>query len=248
MFVVVEQDMYPVQFDVPKPIAQRTRAYLRDVGIGAGPAMTVKVGVIGTGMIGQDHIRRITEVIPGGRVAAVTDVDLSRAGQVAAGLPGVRRPPDRTGSHSGQRRRRGACHVLGRDARGVRARGDRRRQAGVLARNRWHRLRPAAMRIVDGRDGGRAAAGPGRVHAPVRPWYDALKDALDAGAGAPLLMHCAHRNPSVPPYGFTTDMIISDSAVHEIDLVRWLFDEEIVATSVRGRAATSRAPEGLQDP
>jgi inosose dehydratase len=35
MSVVVEQDMYPVQFDVPKPIAQRTRAYLRGVGIGA---------------------------------------------------------------------------------------------------------------------------------------------------------------------------------------------------------------------
>ena len=34
MFVVVEQDMYPVQFDVPKPIAQRTRDYLRGVGIG----------------------------------------------------------------------------------------------------------------------------------------------------------------------------------------------------------------------
>jgi myo-inositol 2-dehydrogenase / D-chiro-inositol 1-dehydrogenase len=55
--------------------------------------MTVRVGVIGTGMIGQDHIRRITEVIPGGRVAAVTDVDLDRAGQVAAGLAGARVHP-----------------------------------------------------------------------------------------------------------------------------------------------------------
>lgn len=36
LFVVVEQDMYPVQFDVPTPIAQRTRDYLRSVGIGAG--------------------------------------------------------------------------------------------------------------------------------------------------------------------------------------------------------------------
>jgi len=34
IFVVVEQDMYPVQFDVPKPIARRTRDYLRGVGIG----------------------------------------------------------------------------------------------------------------------------------------------------------------------------------------------------------------------
>lgn len=35
LFVVVEQDMYPVRFDVPKPIAQRTRDYLNGVGIGA---------------------------------------------------------------------------------------------------------------------------------------------------------------------------------------------------------------------
>ena len=29
IFVVVEQDMYPVDFDVPLPIATRTREYLR---------------------------------------------------------------------------------------------------------------------------------------------------------------------------------------------------------------------------
>jgi inosose dehydratase len=34
LFVVVEQDMYPVAFDKPKPIAQRTYHYLRSVGIG----------------------------------------------------------------------------------------------------------------------------------------------------------------------------------------------------------------------
>ena len=32
LFVVVEQDMYPVDFDLPKPIAARTRDYLRSVG------------------------------------------------------------------------------------------------------------------------------------------------------------------------------------------------------------------------
>ena len=34
LFVVVEQDMYPADFDKPRPIAQRTYTYLRDVGIG----------------------------------------------------------------------------------------------------------------------------------------------------------------------------------------------------------------------
>ncbi len=33
LFVVVEQDMYPVEFDKPEPIARRTREYLRGVGV-----------------------------------------------------------------------------------------------------------------------------------------------------------------------------------------------------------------------
>ena len=41
--------------------------------------MTVKVGVIGVGMIGQDHIRRLTKVLAGAAVTAVSDVDLARA-------------------------------------------------------------------------------------------------------------------------------------------------------------------------
>ena len=40
-------------------------------------------------MIGQDHIRRITQVLTGGAVVAVNDVDAARAGQVAAGLSGA---------------------------------------------------------------------------------------------------------------------------------------------------------------
>jgi myo-inositol 2-dehydrogenase/D-chiro-inositol 1-dehydrogenase len=75
-----------------------------------------------------------------------------------------------------------------------------------------------------------------------------MKAALgDGRLGAPLLMHCAHRNPSVPPY-FTTDMSISDSAVHEMDIVRWLFGEEIVAASVLRPRRSGQAPDGVQDP
>jgi myo-inositol 2-dehydrogenase / D-chiro-inositol 1-dehydrogenase len=210
--------------------------------------MTVRVGVIGTGMIGQDHIRRITEVIPGGRVAAVTDVDLARAGRVAAGLPGARVHP------TGQDliadgdvdavlvTSWGATHeeyVLAAIAAGKR----------VFCEKPLAPTADGAMRIVEAE----MAAGRRLVQVGFMRRYDAgynaLKDALDAGqVGAPLLMHCAHRNPAAPPYGFTTDMIISDSAVHEMDLVRWLFDEEIAAASVLRPRPTSRAAQALQDP
>ena len=55
-----------------------------------GLPMTLNVGVIGVGMIGQDHIRRITHVVSGARVSAVTDVDLDRAKSVAADLPSAK--------------------------------------------------------------------------------------------------------------------------------------------------------------
>ena len=54
--------------------------------------MSVRVGVIGVGMIGQDHIRRITQVLTGGSVTAVNDVDAARAGQV-----GQRDPAEHVG-------------------------------------------------------------------------------------------------------------------------------------------------------
>ena len=49
--------------------------------------MTVTIGVIGVGMIGQDHIRRLTHVLAGAQVVAVSDVDPARTKEVAESLP-----------------------------------------------------------------------------------------------------------------------------------------------------------------
>ena len=57
--------------------------------------MTLRVGVIGAGMIGQDHIRRLTQVVSGAEVVAVTDVNETGPSEVAARLARCRGAPDR---------------------------------------------------------------------------------------------------------------------------------------------------------
>src|SRR6476646_6409081 len=181
--------------------------------------MDVRIGVIGVGMIGQDHIRRITQVLTGGSVTAVNDVDAARAGQVAAGLPGAVTYPT-------------AQELIADgnvDAVLVASWGPAH-EAQVVASLAAGKpvfcekpLAPssaACKRIMDAE----MTAGRRLVQVGFMRRYDAgyraMKAALeDGGLGAPLLMHCAHRNPSVPDY-FTTDMIISDSAVHAIYNVR----------------------------
>jgi myo-inositol 2-dehydrogenase/D-chiro-inositol 1-dehydrogenase len=209
--------------------------------------MTVRIGVIGVGMIGQDHIRRITEVLSGGAVVAVTDVDEGRAARAAAGLTGAAVHPT------------AADLIASRDVDAVLVTSwgpvhEEQVLAAIDAGKPVFCEKPlaptvaACQRIIDAE----MAAGRRLVQVGFMRRYDAgyraLKAALDDGSiGAPLMMHCAHRNPSVLPY-FTTEMIISDSAVHEIDIVRWLFDEEIVAASVLKPRRTSKAADGVHDP
>jgi myo-inositol 2-dehydrogenase/D-chiro-inositol 1-dehydrogenase len=210
--------------------------------------MNVRVGVIGVGMIGQDHIRRITQVLTGGAVVAVNDVDAERAGQVAAGLPGTVTVTDTAQDLIAAGdvdavliASWGAAHeeqVLAAIAAGK----------PVFCEKPLAPTSGACLRIMDAE----VASGRRLVQVGFMRRYDAgyqaMKAALDDGRlGAPLLMHCAHRNPSVPPY-FTTDMIISDSAVHEMDIVRWLFGEEITAAAVLAPRRSRQAPDGVQDP
>jgi myo-inositol 2-dehydrogenase/D-chiro-inositol 1-dehydrogenase len=60
------------------------------------------------------------------------------------------------------------------------------------------------------------------------------------------MMHCAHRNASVPSF-YEKEMAITDTAVHEIDMVRWMFDSEITAASVLIPRKSGNGGD-LQDP
>ena len=209
--------------------------------------MTVRVGVIGVGMIGADHVRRLTGVLADAEVVALTDVDADRARDVAAGVPGARVH----GSGEALVDDEAVDAVL------VASWGPTHEQyvlaclrAGkpVLCEKPLATTGAACGRILDAE----VAAGSRLVQVGFMrrydPAYRALKRAVDDGAiGPPLMVHCAHRNASVPA-SYTADMMISDSAVHEIDATRWLLGEEIAAVRVLEPRRSSRAPERLRDP
>lgn len=209
--------------------------------------MTVRIGVIGAGMIGQDHIRRLTHVLSGSRVVAVSDVDGARARNVAGGLP------EPVTVHATGRELVDAPDV---DAVLVASWGGSHEEYVVAAIGAGKPVfceKPladtveAGGRILDAE----VAAGRRLVQVGFMrrydPAYRAMKAVVDSGdLGAPLIMHCAHRNPSVPAH-YTRDMAIADSAVHEVDVVRWLFGEEIVAARVLV-PRRSRNSGDLQDP
>lgn len=208
--------------------------------------MTVKVGVIGTGMIGRDHIRRITHVLSGAEITAVSDANLDVAQSVASRLAGVR------------------VHTSGQalisdedvDAVVVASWGPTHEEyvlasiaAGkpVFCEKPLATTQSACRSIIDAE----VASGRRLVQVGFMRRYDeaflALKNVIDSGqVGAPLMYHSRHRNPEVPS-SYTREMAITDTAVHDFDVARWLLGEEFVGARVLAPRRSRHGGE-LQDP
>jgi myo-inositol 2-dehydrogenase/D-chiro-inositol 1-dehydrogenase len=196
--------------------------------------------------MGAEHARLLSTVVAGGQVAAVFDVDATRASAVAADC----------GAHQYD-----DPMVLIKDEQVdavLVASSDATHEQFVLASIAAGKpvlcekpLAPdldGCLRIVqaEAEHGSRlVSVGFMRRH---DPGYLELKQAVVSGdIGAPVMMHCVHRNvaSTADQQGAT---LITGSAVHEIDIVRWLLEEELTAVSVHVPRRATGADGRTRDP
>ena len=208
---------------------------------------TLRIAVVGAGKMGADHIERITTVIRGAEVAVVVEPDPARAQAAVAHLPEATT-------------RSSIEDALARDAVDavlIATPGPFHEavilpalDAGVaiLCEKPLASDAAAALRIVE------AEQRLARPHIQVGfmrrfdAEYAALRELVASGdAGALLMLHCAHRNQSTGE-GYDDTMLITDSAVHEIDVVAWLAGSPIANVEVRRPRRNSLAPSWMNDP
>jgi len=209
--------------------------------------MSVRVGVIGAGLMGSTHIRLLSRQVSSAEVVAVSDAVTGNAERIAeevgagtihaAGEDLIRDPAvDAVVIASPAVTHEPfvlACLTAGKP---------------VLCEKPLGATTEASRRVLE------AEAALGRQLVQVGfmrrydPAYTDMKRRLDDGVvGTPVLVHCRHRNAN-PPSFFTTEMLITDSVVHEIDALRWLLGEEIARVRVITPRSSDRAPRGLRDP
>jgi myo-inositol 2-dehydrogenase/D-chiro-inositol 1-dehydrogenase len=207
----------------------------------------LRIAVLGVGMMGADHVARITSRISGARVAVVNDYLAEKAQEVAASVPGARVAADPFDAITADdvdavllatpgpthEKQLLACLEQGKP---------------VLCEKPLTTDSASSLEIVRRE----AALGTPLIQVGFMrrfdPEYQQLKLLIDGGElGQPLVMHCAHRNPAVPS-SFDSAMVVRDSLVHEVDVTRFLLDEEIASVQIIKPMPNRGAPRGLQDP
>ncbi|OYN75193.1 Gfo/Idh/MocA family protein [Mycolicibacterium sphagni] len=207
----------------------------------------LRVAVLGVGIMGADHVARIQNKISGARVAVVNDYITEKADQLAARIPGCRAIADPLDAIAD-------AQV---DAVVLATPGPTHEKQLLACLEHTKPVlceKPMTTDVDTSLEVVRREADLSTRLIQVgfmRRFdheYAQLKALIDSGdLGTPLVLHCAHRNPSVPA-SFDSAMIVKDSLVHEVDVARFLFGEEITSIQIIKPAANPLAPHGLADP
>jgi myo-inositol 2-dehydrogenase/D-chiro-inositol 1-dehydrogenase len=210
--------------------------------------MTLKLGVIGTGAIGQEHIRRCNNVLQGAKVVAVSDINVESA-QAALQRLNSDAQVCKDGFEVIQSPDVDAVLVTSWDPT-----HEEFTLAAIAAGKPVFCEKPLAMsaegcrRIVEAEiQHGKRLVQVGFMR-PYDAGYRALKKVItDGEIGEPLMLHCAHRNPTVPE-NYNTEMAITNTLIHELDVLRWLTSDDYKSVQVVFPRVSSKARPHLKDP
>lgn len=190
--------------------------------------MTLAVGVIGTGVMGAEHVRLLREETAGAVVTAVCDADPARAKAVAGDALAFSDPLALIHDARVQ-----AVVIASPDAThadlalAAIAAGKPVLCEKPLAATAEQALQVVAAEVA----GGRRLVQVGYMRR-FDPAYVAMKQArLTGQIGDAVLLHNTHRNAAAPDW-FTDAMAVTNSFVHEIDISRWLLDAELSTATV----------------
>ncbi|CRH31228.1 Inositol 2-dehydrogenase {ECO:0000255/HAMAP-Rule:MF_01671} [Pantoea ananatis] len=210
--------------------------------------MALKLGVIGTGAIGQEHIRRCNNVLQGARVVAVSDINVEGA-QAALQRLNSDAQVCKDGYEVIQSPDVDAVLVTSWDPT-----HEEFTLAAIAAGKPVFCEKPLAMsaegcrRVVEAEiQHGKRLVQVGFMR-PYDAGYRALKKVItDGEIGEPLMLHCAHRNPTVPE-NYNTEMAITNTLIHELDVLRWLTSDDYKSVQVVFPRVSSKARPHLKDP
>ena len=185
----------------------------------------LKIGIIGCGAIGKDHCRRIIETVPGATVVAVSDYVAAAADETAAkygiksygnDCDGMIKDPDVEAVVITSIDPTHHDYVM-----------------KTLAEEKWCFCeKPLSQNAKDCEEiiNRELEIGKRLVQVGFMRHYDRgyaeMKRIIDSGEiGKPLLIKACHRNVSQGP-GFKTENGVTNVAIHELDICRWLLDDE----------------------
>lgn len=206
----------------------------------------IKIGVIGCGAIGRDHIRRLMDLVPGAEVIACADY-MAQAAQQTAAQFGIK--AYETGEELIAAPEVDAVVIASSDP----------SHAGYVLTALQHQKfvfceKPLAQNASDCEKIIQAEAAIGRRLLQVgfmRRYdrgYAEMKRIINSGElGAPLMIHACHRNVSQPD-GFQTEMGVSNVAIHELDICRWLLGEEYKSGQVLRVRQSACSDKGYDNP
>lgn len=207
----------------------------------------LRIGVVGAGLMGADHVARITNRISGAVVSAIVEPDAGRATAAAADAPGSQ----------AFTRIEDALDAGAVDAVLIATPGQFHEpvlvpalEAGlpILCEKPLTPDSESSLRILE------LEQKLDRPHIQVGfmrrfdAQYAALRALVESGERGELVMlRCAHRNPSVPD-SYTQQMLITDSVVHEFDVVPWLVGSPVRTVEVKYPRRNSLSPAHLREP